>query len=62
MYVSFRGETGKTTGYYVPKAAHNEIRAGIQAWQSLRDLLRELADLNKEQIMARARNANPPST
>jgi hypothetical protein len=36
MYISFRGDAGKTTGYYVPKAAQEEILAGIQAWQTLK--------------------------
>jgi hypothetical protein len=61
MYVSFRGDAGKTTGYYVPKAAQDDIRAGIQAWQALRELLRELADLNKEGVLARARQAGARS-
>lgn len=60
MYVSYRGETGKTTGYYVPKAAHDGIRRGIEAWQALKDTLRELAELNKDEALerARARGAN----
>lgn len=56
-YVSFRGDTGKTTGYYVPKAAQDEILAGIQAWQTLKELLRELSDLNTQDVLARARDA-----
>ncbi len=55
MYVSYRGETGKTTGYYVPKAAHDDIRRGIEAWQTLKVLLRELADLNRDGVLERAR-------
>lgn len=55
MYVSYRGESGKTTGYYVPKAAHDDIRRGIEAWQSLKELLRELAELNKDEALSRAR-------
>lgn len=52
MYVSYRGATGKTKGYYVPKAAHEEVRAGISAWQELQVILRELADLNKEAALS----------
>jgi hypothetical protein len=58
MYVSYRGETGKTTGYYVPKAAHDDIRHGIEAWQSLKETLRELADLNKDEVLACARRGS----
>lgn len=54
LYVSYRGD-GKTTGYYVPKAAHDEIRRGVDAWQTLQQRLRELADLNKDDALARAR-------
>jgi hypothetical protein len=62
MYVSFRGDAGKTTGYYVPKAAQDEILAGIQAWQTLKELLRELSDLNTQDVLARAREARVRST
>ena len=54
LYVSYRGD-GKTTGYYVPKAAHHDIRRGIDAWQTLQQRLREIADLNKESALERAR-------
>jgi hypothetical protein len=55
MYVSYRGGAGKTTGYYVPKAAHDPIRHGIEAWQKLQQRLRELADLTKDDALDRAR-------
>ena len=54
LYVSYRGD-GKTTGYYVPKAAHDDIRRGVEAWQALQLRLRELADLNKDDALDRAR-------
>lgn len=54
LYVSYRGD-GKTTGYYVPKAAHDEIRRGVEAWQTLQQRLRELADLNKDDALERGR-------
>jgi hypothetical protein len=55
LYVSYRGDAGKTTGYYVPKAAHDDIRRGIESWRQLQELLRELADINKDEILERAR-------
>jgi hypothetical protein len=54
LYVSYRGD-GKTTGYYVPKAAHDDIRRGIDAWQTLQQHLRELAELTKDDALDRAR-------
>ena len=51
LYVSYRGDNGKTTGYYVPKAAHQAIRDGIAAWQTLQEHLRELAELNKQRTV-----------
>jgi hypothetical protein len=56
LYVSYRGESGKTTGYYVPKAAHDEIREGIEAWQALKPLLRDLAELNRQHVLETARS------
>ena len=50
LYVSYRGEKGKTTGYYVPKAIQAEVRAGIAAWAKLQDHLRLIAQLNREHL------------
>jgi hypothetical protein len=58
LYVSYRGGTGKTTGYYVPKAAQAAVRQGVAAWQMLQDRLRQLAELNKDRIIDAAK-ANP---
>jgi hypothetical protein len=55
LYVSYRGSAGKTAGYYVPVAAQDEIRAGVAAWQTVQERLRELADLTKETALQRAR-------
>lgn len=56
LYVSYRGSAGKTTGYYVPKAAQDAIKAGVAAWQALQERLRELADLTKEVTLQQAKN------
>jgi len=55
--VSYRGEGGKTTGYYVPMAAERDVRQGVAAWQRLQKRLRELAELNKQRALQRAREA-----
>jgi hypothetical protein len=51
LYISYRGTTGKTTGYYVPRALEAQIRQGVDAWSQLQDCLRELAALNKERLI-----------
>jgi len=51
LNVSYRGENGKTTGYYVPQAAQPATRQGVAAWEKLQKRLRQLAELNKEQIL-----------
>ena len=53
--ISYRGEQGKTTGYYVPQGAEQTTREGVAAWQKLQICLRELAELNKERNLQRAR-------
>jgi len=57
LNLSYRGEKGKTTGYYVPKGAEEATREGVAAWQKLQECLRELAELNKERNLERAREA-----
>ena len=55
LYVSYRGDEGKTTGYYVPKAAAERIRGGVLARRTLQEHLRELAEMNKDEILSQAR-------
>jgi len=55
LQVSYRGEQGKTTGYYVPKAAERATRQGVAAWQKLQQCLRKLAELNQQRNFRRAR-------
>jgi len=51
LYVSYRGDKGKTTGYYVPQAIQAQVRESIEAWNQLQSHLRRLAELNKERLM-----------
>ena len=55
LYISYRGESGKTTGYYVPKAAETQVRRGVEAWNQLQIQLRQLSALNKERALQAAR-------
>jgi uncharacterized protein DUF6788 len=55
LYISYRGEGGKTSGYYVPKAAKSELRRGVEAWNQLQTQLRRLSALNKERALQAAR-------
>ena len=55
LHISYRGTEGKTTGYYVPQGAEEATREGVAAWQKLQACLRELAELNKERNLRRAR-------
>ena len=55
LNISYRGEKGKTTGYYVPKGAEEATREGVATWQKLQECLRELAELNKDRNLQRAR-------
>jgi hypothetical protein len=55
LYISYRVEAGKTTGYYVPRAAESEVRRGVEAWIQLQTQLRQLSALNKERALEAAR-------
>jgi len=55
LNISYRGENGKTTGYYVPQGAEEATREGVAAWQQLQARLRELAELNKDRNLRQAR-------
>jgi hypothetical protein len=51
VYISYRGSSGKTTGYYVPLSVQNSVRRGIEAWDRLQGHVRQLAMANKERLI-----------
>lgn len=53
LQMSYRGPEGKTTGYHVPQALAEPVRAGVAAWQQLLVVVRELAELNREGLWTR---------
>jgi hypothetical protein len=48
MYVVYKGEHGKSTGYYVSVALHERVRGGLEAWRQFHEQVKQLAHLNKE--------------
>lgn len=52
VQISYRGETGKTTGYHVPVALQEPVRDGVAAWQRFQAVARELAALNRARVWA----------
>ena len=59
LHVVYRGESGKSSGYYVPIAAQADIRKGVAAWRAIQEAIRELAGINKDEILERARSEKP---
>lgn len=57
MYVNYKGADGRSTGYYVPKAMQEQVRAGLEAWREFQAVAKRVAKLNEE-IM----QANRPKT
>jgi hypothetical protein len=56
LQVVYRGENGKSSGYYVPIAAQDHIRKGAAAWRAIQEAIRDLAAINKDEILERARS------
>lgn len=56
VYVNYKGEDGRTTGYYVPQPLHERVQGGLAAWREFYALSKEIAELNR-QIMAAERPA-----
>ena len=57
LQIVYKGETGKTTGCYVPIAAQQPIRDGAAAWQTLQEAVRELGTINRDTLIEQARAA-----
>ena len=53
LQVSYRGETGKTTGYHVPQPLADRVRDGVAAWERFQAGARALAELNREHAWRR---------
>jgi hypothetical protein len=49
-YVSYKGQSGKTTGYYVPKKLHEKVATGLSAWRKFHVLAKEITHLNKKMM------------
>jgi hypothetical protein len=48
LYVNYKGEDGRTTGYYVPQVLHERVQRGLAAWREFHALGKEIAALNRE--------------
>jgi hypothetical protein len=48
MYVNYKGASGRTTGYYVPKAFQERVNEGLAAWREFQALAKQVAQINKE--------------
>jgi hypothetical protein len=57
MQISYRGASGKTTGYHVPRELGPAVREGVDAWHRLQEIARRLAELNREMLWATHREA-----
>ncbi len=51
LYLSYRGPAGKTTGYYVPEAAHAAVRKGVETWARVQACLRQIGIANKDRVI-----------
>lgn len=61
LYVSYLGEHGKTTGYYVRKAIEADVREGLAAWKQFQALAKDLAHLNRQVLQASVAQPSSPS-
>ena len=57
LQIVYKGDSGKTTGCYVPIAAQQQIRDGAAAWQTLQEAVRELGAINRDALIEQARAA-----
>jgi hypothetical protein len=60
LNVNYKGEHGRTTGYYVPMALQERVYEGLQAWAEFHELAKEIARQNEELVRASRPNAARP--
>ena len=51
VYVNYKGENGRTTGYYVPEPFQQRVQGGLTAWREFYAVSKEIAEINR-QILA----------
>ena len=56
-YLTFRTPKGRSSSLYVPVAERERVRQGVADWKRFWDLATELAQLNREQIVAQRKAA-----
>ena len=56
MYVNYKGDDGRSTGYYVPVALHDQVRQGLEAWKAFQAQAKKVAQLNKKILDAQRAN------
>jgi hypothetical protein len=52
VYVNYKGEDGRTTGYYVPQPFHDRVQNGLAAWREFYTVSKEIAELNRQILLA----------
>ena len=52
FYVTWK-EKGKTVSLYVPRKLENDVRRWVQNYQKLKELIREVSDIQKQIIRLR---------
>ena len=56
-YLTFRTQKGRSSSVYVPVAERERFRQGVADWKRFWKLATELAQLNREQIVAQRKAA-----
>jgi len=52
VYVNYKGEDGRTTGYYVPPPLHDRVLGGLAAWREFYAVSKAIAELNRQILAA----------
>lgn len=52
VYVNYKGEDGRTTGYYVPQPLQPRVQQGLAAWREFYAVSKEIAEINREILAA----------
>ena len=52
VYVNYKAEDGRTTGYYVPQPLHQRVQGGLAAWREFYAVSKAIAELNRQILAA----------
>jgi len=55
LYLKYRDENGRSRSLYIRRSQEQEVRAAVEAWAEMREMLAALGHSNRDELIKRLR-------